>query len=311
MRAAAPPTAARALTALAAIATIGAACGSSDTTSSESTSAAAPAETEPTRRTEPADGTEPPGSADGRTDDTVVVTHDSSPTTACPTDGDEWETAKLYIEHNATDEDTGVHGFFGGEAWSVLCIWDPNGTDMLVADPLENFDRLTVSDLFFESREPPNDEYPVEQAFADFPEGDYTVAGIDFNGVARVGSAVFTHDVPAEPTISSPPLADDAETAGDATVSPDDLVVTWDPVVATIAGAPVEITGYQVIVTDEEADDPNGWARPVYDVHVPADQTSLSVPADWLRPATLYELEVLAIERSGNQTISVGFFTTE
>lgn len=234
-----------------------------------------------------------------------------SPTAQCPTEGDEWEVAKLYIEHNATDEDTGVHGLFGGEAWSVLCLWDPNGVDMLVADPLENFDRLTVSDLFFESREPPNDEYPIDQAFADFPAGDYTVAGIDFEGVPRVGSAVFTHDVPAEPNITFPPLADDVETAGESIVAPTDLVVTWDAVTASIDGEPVDITGYEVIVTDEEAEDPNGWARPAYDVHVPADQLQLTVPSDWLVSDTIYELEVLAIERSGNQTISVGFFTTE
>lgn len=29
---------------------------------------------------------------------------------ACPEDGEEFETAKLYIEQNATDADTGVHG---------------------------------------------------------------------------------------------------------------------------------------------------------------------------------------------------------
>lgn len=79
----------------------------------------------------------------------------------------------------------------------------------------------------------------------------------------------------------------------------------------TIAGDPVTITGYQVIVTDDEASDPDGWARPVYDVHVPGDVTSLPVADGFLQPDRLYELEVLAIEESGNQTISVGFFRTE
>jgi hypothetical protein len=30
----------------------------------------------------------------------------------------------------------------------------------------------------------------------------------------------------------------------------------------------------------------------------------------FLRPGTLYEVEVLALEESGNQTITVGFFMT-
>jgi hypothetical protein len=233
------------------------------------------------------------------------------PAAECPTEGEEWEVAKLYIEHNATDEDTGVHGFFGGEAWSVLCLTDPNGTMILIADPLEQFDRLAVSDLFFESREPPNDELPIDRIRDDFPDGDYTVAGIDVEGTPRVGTATFTHAIPAPPTIITPDLVADAEEAEPPAVPPSGLRVEWEAVSDTINGAPVTITGYEVIVTDEEADDPDGFARPEYDVHVPADQRSLTVPDDFLRADRLYELEVLAIEETGNQTIAVGFFTTE
>mgnify|MGYP001611115032 FL=1 len=110
---------------------------------------------------------------------TVEVVTAGDAQTVCPAEGDEWEVATLYIEHNATDEDTGVHGLFGGEAWQELCVTDPDGL-----------------------------------------------------------------------------------------------------------------------------------SRPVYDVHVPADLTSLAVPAAFLLPDTLYELEVLALEESGNQTISVGSFRT-
>lgn len=73
---------------------------------------------------------------------------------------------------------------------------------------------------------------------------------------------------------------------------------------------PVDITGYEVIVTKEVEDDPNGFSRPTYDVHLPASVNSLSVPAEFLEADTVYELEVLALEESGNQTISVGFFKT-
>jgi hypothetical protein len=63
----------------------------------------------------------------------------------CPSVGEGWEVAKLYIEHNATDEDTGVHGSFGAEAGSVLCLTAPDGTRILTADPLEQFDRLAIT----------------------------------------------------------------------------------------------------------------------------------------------------------------------
>ena len=36
-----------------------------------------------------------------------------------------------------------------------------------------------------------------------------------------------------------------------------------------------------------------------------------AVPVEFLEPDTVYELEVLALEESGNQTITVGFFKTE
>jgi len=45
-------------------------------------------------------------------------------------------------------------------------------------------------------------------------------------------------------------------------------------------------------------------------VHVLPTVTSLRVPKRFLQPDTVYELEVLAIEVGGNQTISVGFFRT-
>lgn len=85
----------------------------------------------------------------------------------------------------------------------------------------------------------------------------------------------------------------------------------WDPVTETVTGDQVDISGYEVTITKVDHDDPNGWSRPVYDVHVGPESRSLTVPDEFLEEATLYELEVLALEVSGNQTISVGFFTTE
>ena len=230
---------------------------------------------------------------------------------SCPTEGDELETAKLYVEHNATDADTGVHGLFGGEAWSELCIWDPRGELILNVDPQAALEGLGLADLFFESREPPNDEYSLDDLRSDFPEGEYLVGGTDFEGTARVASAVFTHDIPAAPLITAPGLAGDEEAAADVTVDRTALVVEWEPVTQTVAGGPIEATGYEVIVTKVDHDDPDGWSRPVYDVHVGPDASSLSVPEEFLAPGTLYELEVLALEVSGNQTISLGFFTTQ
>jgi hypothetical protein len=242
--------------------------------------------------------------------DSTITTVIGGGNDQCPTEGEEIETAMLYIEHNATDQDTGVHGNFGGEAWTTLCIWDPNGQLLLTVHPQSALEDLGVADLFFESREPPNDETAVDDLLGDFPEGEYLVGAVGHDGVARVATATFSHAIPAEPVITAPPLADDEEMASEAVVDPSSLVVTWEPVTETIGGETLDITAYEVIITKVEHDDPNGFSRPVYDVHLGPDATALPVPAEFLELGTLYELEVLALEVSGNQTIGLGFFTT-
>ncbi len=248
---------------------------------------------------------------DSATTISTIPSLPADPGELCPTEGEVLETAKLYIEHNATDADTGVHGLFGGSAWSELCIWDPNGNLVMVVDPRNALGDLTVADLFFESREPPNDEYSLDNLKSDFPEGTYTVGGTDFEGVARVGKATFSHAIPEQPKVTNPTITADEESAEDSTVNTSDVVVKWEPVTTDVDGAQIDLTGYQVIVTKVDHDDPNGSSRPVYDVHVGPGLNQLAVPEGFFEPATTYELEVLALEASGNQTITVGFFTTE
>lgn len=212
-------------------------------------------------------------------------------------------TAKLIIEYNSTDDDIGVHGAFDDQGWSKLCVYSPGGRPLLTVSPKGQLRDLTMGGIFFESREPPAEEFSFEDLEAKFPEGGYRVRALSFDGRLLTGRAKFTHDVPAAPTVSAP--KDGGE------VRADDVVVEWDDVTQTVDGDPVKITGYEVIVTKIEHDDPHGFSQPIYDVHVPPDRNALSVPEEFFEPGTEYELEVLALETSGNQTITVGSFTTE
>jgi hypothetical protein len=218
-------------------------------------------------------------------------------------------TAKLIIEYNSTDGDLGVHGAFDDHGWSELCVFDPTGRPIAVFDPEGALNDLTMAGVFFESREPPASEFSIQDLAAAFPEGEYTVRASSFDGRMLVGTATFTHDVPAPPAITVPTLAAYAEQPG-APVATEGLVVDWEPVTQTVAGDPVTITGYEVIVTKEHHDDPHGFSQPIYDVHVPPAVNALTVPTEFLEPAAVYEVEVLALEESGNQTITVGFFVT-
>ena len=229
---------------------------------------------------------------------------------ACVDSGEPFEgDTQLFIENNATDQDTGVHGVIGSDGVSDLCIRTPDGTEMLLVAPENKFGELGISDFLFESREPPADEYPISELEKDFPEGEYRISGTGVDGTPRVGTALFTHDIPAAPVIEAPSLAEE-ENASDVTLSITGLVVRWAPVTETIDGAPLTVTAYQVIVTQVEHEDPNGQSRPAYDVIIPPDRTELAVADGFLRPGTVYEVEVLVVEESGNRTISLGFFTT-
>lgn len=229
----------------------------------------------------------------------------------CFDEGEAFEgEARLYIEHNATDADTGVHGTFDQEGLAAGCVMAPDGTPIILIDPSGNLDPLGINQLFFESREPPNDEYSIDQLKADFPEGEYRISGVDFEGTRRVGTARLTHAIPAPPTIVAPEVVSEDE--ADANVLPTTgLTVRWEPVAETVDGAQMEIVGYEVIVTKVDHDAADSLSRPEYDVHLPPATTDLAVPDGFLEAGTLYELEVLAIEESGNQTITLGFFTTE
>jgi len=212
-------------------------------------------------------------------------------------------TTKLFIEHNSTNEDTGVHGAFDGLEWVKLCVYDPRGRQVLEVEPKQQLRRQSMSGIFFESAEPPNEQTPIEEILARFPEGLYSIRGLTKDGKRMTGAATFTHAIPAAPVITYP--------QDGAVVSPSNLVVTWNHVTTTLTGTPLNRTGYEVIITKDVPDDPNGFSRPTFDVHVLPSETSLTVPSEFLEPGTRYELEVLALEISGNQTITIVHFETQ
>jgi len=211
-------------------------------------------------------------------------------------------TTKLFFEHNSTDVDTGVHGAFDTSSFSELCVYDPNGRQILAVKPQGQLLNLTMGGIFFESREPRNAEVSLATLMANFPEGQYAVRAVSFDGVGLTGAATFTHVIPAAPTILFP--------EEDAVVASTSLKVMWEPVTRSLSGAAIHTTGYEVIITKEVDDDPHGFSRPTFDVHLPPSQTSLTVPSEFLEENAVYELEVLALEESGNQTITTQGFST-
>lgn len=211
--------------------------------------------------------------------------------------------AKLIIEHNATDEDTGFQGFLDSEGWEQLKVTGPDGK-VLSFEGQGKLGDLGLTELFFETVEPENAKKPIKDLLSILPEGSYVFEGSTVDGKKTKGTAKLTHDIPAGPNLVAPAEA--------ATVATKNLVMDWEPVTKTINGERAKIVAYQIIIeTDKEAPK-NVIGKPgLLSVHLPASATSLTVPNELLQPGTKYLWEVLAIEESGNQTISSSEFTTK
>ena len=198
--------------------------------------------------------------------------------------------ARLKIEVNATDGDAGLQVFLDGEPWRAVSLYHPDGRKLLDITAKGRLKNYGLTELFSESSEPSFDVFPLEKFKRLFPEGIYTFRGTTIDGTHLLSSVRLTHDIPHGPRILRP--RDDAE------VPRRDLVVAWRPV----RTPGVDIVGYQVVVTREEP-------LRVLSVDLPARARRLPVPAAFLQRGTEYKAEVLAIEKSGNQTLTEIAFT--
>jgi hypothetical protein len=138
------------------------------------------------------------------------------------------------------------------------------------------------------------------------PEGNYSIAGpIPENqgGGSTAGTAWLTHVIPAGPVLLEP--------AEGAIVPDGDLLVKWSRVTETITGGPVKIIAYQLIVEKDGPPHPHMIGKPSsLSMYLPPSVTQMTIPGGFLEPRTPYLWEVLAIERSGNQTLSSSEFET-
>jgi hypothetical protein len=230
---------------------------------------------------------------------------------ACvPEDGDEDEapmlkTAKLLIEHNATDKDTGFQGFADGDPWNQLTISGPDTQSILSVNPAGSFYNFGLTELFLETTEPEHDDVSIADVLARLPEGTYTFSGDMVGGDESPLTATFSHNIPAGPELLSP---EDGATD----VDPDNVVIIWEAVTTDLNDQAINIVAYQVIVELDEAPQyPSGFAHPVFSVYLPATATSVTVPAAFMESDASYSYEVLAIEESGNQTLSSAEFETQ
>jgi hypothetical protein len=221
----------------------------------------------------------------------ALIVGATSPETLAAKKKLELEISRIYWEYNSSANDLGVHVSLDGEDWRKLKIINPAGRTIFEVEGRGPYRMLGLTELFFEGAEPNLDDFPLENLLARFPEGTYRFTGRTVDGDAIAGTGQFTHAIPAGPTNVV------------AALNGNSLVISWNPVTGPPDGfpdLPITIVGYQVIVGS-------------FQVTIPATTTPLqvTVPPEFVAslPGGQNLFEVLAIEASGNQTITEGSFT--
>ena len=227
-------------------------------------------------------------------------------TSLCPASSDSavpFEDALVFIEFNSTDEDLGFHSTFDAEGWREAAICSPDGSKLFDVRSGGSTNKYGLSELFFEGAEPSLDEQPRDEFLARFPEWEYTVVGETVEGDALISRATFTHDIPDGPVVISP--------GEEVVVDLDAVNIDWEPVTSPPG---VEIVRYELSFAPEdpeEGDTPHALDIDLT-LELPSTVTEVQIPQELLMPGTEYVFEVLAIEVSGNKTITeVTFFTAE
>jgi hypothetical protein len=236
-----------------------------------------------------------------------------APATAAPPEP--FKQTNIHFETNASACDMGIQMSFDTDGVTEGGVEDPNEQEVFRFGSifgLESTHDLTES--FQERVEPPivdlesalgcehaDDAISLNELFARWPAGLYEFDG-ESGGVEFEGRARLSHKIPAGPEITEPE-------DGDVVPHDANLAIRWKKVTGPILPGlgPIEIVGYHVVVVDvTEPTLAPGKTKTAFDADVSKAETSFLVPKQYLEPNRMYEFEILATEKGGNQTITEG-----
>lgn len=235
----------------------------------------------------------------------------------------ELDEAEVFIEFNATDGDLGIQFFWDGEPWKWMMVKNERSQPVLSVWSSKNVKAQGLTEGFFESSEPGLDELPFQEFLERFPEGEYTFRGRTLEREWLMGETELTHNIPCPPFVGS-------------TGDPGTLQVGWravrkvvdrewdseedeDPV-CTRAPEDFEIVAYEAVFEMEalvgEGEDEE--ERVFVDTAIlPAPESVntffFTASPEFVNAAAAFraagkllvlKVEVLAIEASGNRTIT-------
>ena len=249
-------------------------------------------------------------------------------------DDDETPFGAAVVIIELTDNDIELQVFADAFDWNRLQVFDPG--ERLIFDTRARGKLRRqggLSELAFASEpshylvEEDNFDEPVEDFLARWPEGCYEFEGRRLGGFGPLdGEAYLSHDLAELPEVQLPGslgtttvIVDGEEEEFDLLPYDMPLEIRWNEITTQyMSDDPVDVFEYQVIVAQETPERAEPWidggTRRAL-INVPASiceigNCGLEVPPEVLEPGATYEIEILAIETSGNASIGVLPFAT-
>lgn len=215
--------------------------------------------------------------------------------------------AELYLELNDTDGDLGIHASIDGGPWTELEVEGPGDRVLLSILSRDAMRQQGLTQLFFESAEPPFDELAPEDFFLRFPEGRYEIAGRMQDGREMKAIARLSHILAAPPanvTVSGIPAAENCD--ADLPVVSAPVTIAWDPVMASHPdlgrSGPVTVSRYELFVERDGVK---------LSLELPPSVTAFEVPPAVTALGTDFKFEIIVRTTTGNNTAVESCFVME
>jgi hypothetical protein len=207
--------------------------------------------------------------------------------------------ADVFLELNDSDGDLGFHGSTASSTtpWILMKIIGPTGL-LLEFTTRPELTAQGMSQVDFESAEPPFDELSPSRFFRRFPEGRYAIVGHGAKGERIKSYASLSHimaAVPGNVLLNGVPAARSCDDPLPTLVAP--VTVTWDPVTQSHPRigkrGPVRIARYQIFVEG---------GRIKLSTDLEPTITSFDIPTAVTDGAREFKFEIIAQTSTGNNT---------
>jgi hypothetical protein len=206
--------------------------------------------------------------------------------------------AELFLELNNTDRDLGIHANLDGGGWTRLEIESPHGRPLLGIGTVGSLRRQALTQLSFESTEPPLDELAPDVFLRRFPEGVYEISALAQDGSEYESRVRLSHVLaaPVVSTVSGQPAAESCS-ADVLPVVYSPVVIDWDPVTTSHPElgkpGPIAISRYQFFVQQGDTK---------LSLDLTPDVTEFEIPWSLTAAGGVFKFEIIARTTTGNNT---------